>query len=168
MKKASRTGSGRAKRSETSARTAQRAESRRPIDDGEVDRLEALGSRLADLRRSAGLSQARLATRGELAPSTIERLEAGTRRTRRSTLERIARALELPDAAGELVDLAGPTLAPESAYADRIARRRERRGRMGRNRAKHAGCARAEAERHAQKRELLALFRAVIRDAGRL
>ncbi|MDQ3319902.1 MAG: hypothetical protein M3515_06635, partial [Actinomycetota bacterium] len=62
----------------------------------------------------------------------------------------------------------GPALAPESAYADRIARRRERRGRMGRNRAKHAECARAEAERHAQKRELLALFRAVIRDAGRL
>ena len=108
LKKASRTGSGRARRSKTSARTAQRAESRRPIDDGEVERLEALGSRLADLRRSAGLSQVRLATRAELAPSTIERLEAGTRRTRRSTLGRIARALELPDAAGELVDLAGP------------------------------------------------------------
>ncbi len=102
---------------------------RRPIEAHEVVYLHACGARLAELRRDAGLSQRKLATAAELAPSTVERVEAGTRRTRRSTLDRIAGALNRPEAAAELADLAGPALAPESPYAERIARRRERRKR---------------------------------------
>jgi hypothetical protein len=61
--------------------------------------------------------------------STIQRIEAGARRTRRSTLDRIAEALGDPQLAGVLAELAGPALAPESPYAERIARRRVRRHR---------------------------------------
>jgi len=114
------------------ARDAQRSSSRRPIDSAEVPFLEALGTRLAELRVAVGVSQATLAERAELARSTVERIEGGTRRTRRSTLERIAEALDRSGATEELVALVGPALAPESAYADRIEGRRARRRRRGR------------------------------------
>lgn len=98
----------------------------------------ALRERGVALFGRAGLSQVRLATAAELASSTIERIESGARRTRRSTLERITAALERPKVAAELAAFAGPALAPESEYAERIVRRRERRGRPNRNRAAHA------------------------------
>jgi transcriptional regulator with XRE-family HTH domain len=75
------------------------------------------------------VTQGELAKAAQLSTSTIQRIEAGTRRTRRSTLHRIAEALGDPKLASVLADLAGPALAPESPYAERIARRRERRHR---------------------------------------
>jgi transcriptional regulator with XRE-family HTH domain len=68
-----------------------------------------------------------LAEASELSTSGIARIETGTRRTRPSTLDRIAVALGDPELAKELAQLAGPARAPESPYAERIARRRARR-----------------------------------------
>jgi transcriptional regulator with XRE-family HTH domain len=87
------------------------------MDATEVPFLEGLGVRIAELPAAIGVSQATLAERAELARTTVERIEGGTRRTRRSTLERIAEALDRSDATEELVALVGPALAPESAYA---------------------------------------------------
>lgn len=112
---------------------AARAAARRPIGPAEVPHLEALGRRLSELRRAAGLSRAALARAAELSSPTVGRLEAGTRRTRASTLARLAGALAGPDEApalvAELAALAGPALAPESDFAERVDRRRARRAR---------------------------------------
>lgn len=116
-------------------RDRERAGSRRPISPAELPHLEALGVRLVELRHEAGLSRRVVAERAQVARSTIERIEAGTRRTRRSTLERIAGALGRLDAARELAALAGPALAAESDHAGRVARRRGRRARQARDRA---------------------------------
>jgi transcriptional regulator with XRE-family HTH domain len=99
-----------------------RARSRRPIEAAEITHLEALGACLAAVRRDRGVTQAVLAEAAELSTSGIRRIEAGTRRTRRSTLDGIAAALDEPELADELARLAGPALAPESPYAERIAR----------------------------------------------
>lgn len=126
-----------------SGRARERLDTRRPIKAAEIPHLEALGARLRELRRGrAGLSQERLAERAELSAGTIGRIEAGTRRTRFSTLERIAAALtdadpslgESESLAVSLAGLAGPALAPESEYAERVERRRKRRWRKRRNR----------------------------------
>jgi transcriptional regulator with XRE-family HTH domain len=106
------------------------------ITDDELPHLAELGRRLRALRETVGLSQEQLGWECDLARPTITLLEQGRRRTRRSTIERIADALvrsglNLP--AGVvvqvLVDAAGPALAPESIYAKRTARRRARRKR---------------------------------------
>jgi transcriptional regulator with XRE-family HTH domain len=112
--------------------TKTRATCCRPIKTSEVAHLEALGARLYTLRRDAELSRNGLAEAAEVSESTVERIERATRRTRRSTLERLAGVLHAD--AKELVDLAGPALAPESLYAKRVARRRARRWRKKRNR----------------------------------
>src|SRR6266576_3057441 len=92
--------------------------------------LRALGRRVAELRRAAGLSQAGLARCAELHRATVWRIERGERRTRRSTLERIVAALGEPaEVVDDLVAAAGDALAPESQHADRVDRRRARRGR---------------------------------------
>lgn len=117
-----------------------RRQAQRPIRPEEIPHLEGLGSRLRGLRRAVGFSQAELARRAELSPWMVRALERGARRTRRSTLERVAQALAsapqppapAPDVAGELVALAGPALAPESPYRARVERRRARRRRKGR------------------------------------
>jgi DNA-binding XRE family transcriptional regulator len=88
---------------------------------------------MRDLRHDARLSRITLAETAELSESTIERIEGATRRTRRTTLGRIACVLHAN--AEELVDLAGPALAPESLYAERVARRRARRCRRKRSRS---------------------------------
>jgi transcriptional regulator with XRE-family HTH domain len=98
-----------------------RAGSRHPIQLHEIAHLEALGNRLATVRHDRGFTQAGLAQKAELSTSAIGRIESGTRRTRRSTLERIAIALGSPNLADELARLAGPALAPESPHAERIA-----------------------------------------------
>jgi transcriptional regulator with XRE-family HTH domain len=116
-------------------RARERAECRRPIADTEVPFLEALGRRLVELRRAAGFTRWDLAQRSKVSESTVARIERGTRRTRRSTLERIAGALGMPERCGEFAALAGPALAPESVYADRVTRRRERRWRRARHQA---------------------------------
>jgi transcriptional regulator with XRE-family HTH domain len=108
----------------------------RPIPE-EVPYLAQLGDHLRRLRLEAGLAQWAMADLAELAPRHIRRLERGECRTRRSTLERLANALVDVDPdlgpadqlLDELVELAGVALAGESAYPDRVARRRARRQR---------------------------------------
>lgn len=56
-------------------------------------------SRLAQLRRERGLSQAQLAERAGVARTQITRLEAGVLNTRLSTLNAVADALGVPAAA---------------------------------------------------------------------
>ena len=115
---------------------AERARCRRPITPSEVPGLELLGTELRRLRREvAGLSRVRLGVCAEMSGRQIEQIERGIRRTRRSTLKRIAAALvqvepELGDVNAlveQLVELAGAGLAPESDYRYRVERRRERR-----------------------------------------
>ena len=62
------------------ARRRQRISCRRPIVMNEVEFLEALGRRLATLRRQAGLTQRGLGFRAALSESQIYRIESGTRR----------------------------------------------------------------------------------------
>lgn len=110
----------------------ERSWSRRPIDADEVPHLEALGHRLRSLRLAAGLTQEQLAAAAEMTRSGLGKLERGERRTRRSTIDRLAAVLNPEDTAStttELVELAGHALAPESEYAERVARRRHRRAR---------------------------------------
>jgi transcriptional regulator with XRE-family HTH domain len=129
-----------------SGRDAERRGCRRPIDSDEVPYLVALGCRVRELRARAELTQAKLAELAKLSVSTVGRIEAGARRTRRSTLGRIAAVVapradpslgESEPLADSLAGLGGPALAPESAFADRIARRRERRARKRRGRVAH-------------------------------
>ena len=114
-----------------------RAESRCPIPCDQVPALVALGEELRATREGVGLSRRVLGVAAEVSEGQLARVEWGARRTRASTLRRIAAALvaaapelgsadELTEA---LVELAGPALAPESRYAERVAKRRARRHR---------------------------------------
>jgi transcriptional regulator with XRE-family HTH domain len=102
-----------------------------------VTHLERLGAMLENLRLAAGLSRLDLGYLAGVSDVTIFRIEAAIRRTRVSTLERIADGLcwaapNLGDPARVLADLctvAHLGLAPESEYADRVDRRRQRRER---------------------------------------
>jgi transcriptional regulator with XRE-family HTH domain len=125
-----------------------------PIEDAEIPYLEALGLSLQRARCSRAMTQGELATAAQLSTSTIQRIEAGTRRTRRSTLRRIAEALGDPQLASALARLAGPALAPESPYAERITRRRERR--HGKARRREQAHARQEALAAVRELERLA------------
>jgi transcriptional regulator with XRE-family HTH domain len=108
---------------------------RQPIEEYEKPHLAELGAALRSLRQHAGLTQAVLADRTGMHPRSIGRIEAGERRTRLSTLTRLLTALLNEDGTlGEmdylldgLVRRAGPALAAESPYRDRIEARRERR-----------------------------------------
>lgn len=55
-----------------------------------------IGNNIAEARRSAGLSQADLGFRLGSASQEISRLESGRRCPRLTTLQRVARALEVP------------------------------------------------------------------------
>lgn len=106
----------------------------RPIEAHEVPHLQRLGRAVHELRMAAGVSQRKLAWLAQLGDSQYRAIETGTRRTRRATLERIVGALADVDgdldAAGvleDLVELAGPALAPPSQYQARVDQRRERR-----------------------------------------
>jgi len=104
------------------------------VEEWERPHLERLGAEVRRLRRSVGLSQRALERRMGRDPSgghgLIPRIEAGTRRTRASTLEELAKALyragvrEDPWGLAEwLAGLAGPALAPErDPIVDRIWR----------------------------------------------
>jgi hypothetical protein len=114
----------------------ERTRSRRPITADEVPGLEALGDELRRLRWTvARLSRPALSVRAEVSVRQIEQIEQAIRRTRRSTLARIAAALvkvkpEMGDAnaiVSSLVTLAGPVLAPESIHRDRVEKRRKAR-----------------------------------------
>lgn len=97
---------------------------------GEAERehlAATLGALLRRLRTEAGLSVRALADRSTVAESTIERLEAGTRRPRPATLGAIAYGLN-PARAVELAELlaaaAGPSLRPDTAAGLRQRARR--------------------------------------------
>ncbi|MBW3646811.1 MAG: helix-turn-helix domain-containing protein [Actinobacteria bacterium] len=106
--------------------------SRRPILAREVPHLERLGRLLSTTRRALGLTQKEVALAAAMHWTHLQRIEAGTRRTRRSTLRRIAAVFVLEelrlgpvdDLLEDLVAAAGPALAEESVYAERVARRR--------------------------------------------
>ena len=102
-------------------RSSERLTSRRPIPDGEVHLLEELGRGIAHARVLAGLSHRALAESALMHPTSIARIEYGTRRTRASALKRIAGALAAECAdldADALVEswlrLGGRAIAPES------------------------------------------------------
>jgi transcriptional regulator with XRE-family HTH domain len=115
----------------------QRAASRRKIEAWEAPHLEALGAEVRRLRKLTTLTVAEFAWEIEVCVQHLWRLERGVRRTRRSTLARIAEAVdaEVPELGGtkviltRLLELTGPALAPESEYAARMDRRRARRRR---------------------------------------
>ncbi|MCH7584193.1 MAG: helix-turn-helix domain-containing protein [Acidobacteria bacterium] len=115
-------------------RSSERLKSRRPIADDEVQLLEELGRAIGQARGCAGRSRRALAESALMHPTSIARIEYGTRRTRSSTLKRIARALAAecddldPDALVESwLLLGGRAIAPESDYSDRIELRRQNR-----------------------------------------
>lgn len=120
----------------------------RPLADDERVAAVALGHVLRQLRVDAGLSVRALGEAAQLGRRQVQRLEAGQRRTRASTLARLARALTSPPAdvalAVWLVRAAGPALAPESVYAVRVDRRREQRA------AEQCAARRAEAAARAR------------------
>ena len=107
---------------------------RRPIEAWEVPWLLALGTRLRRLRQESGLSQALLANRAGLTERSYRRIEHGQRRTRDSTLRRLADGLVNGTsewAANELLTglhaAVGPALAEESVHHARVEARRRRR-----------------------------------------
>ncbi|WP_404387831.1 helix-turn-helix domain-containing protein [Humibacillus xanthopallidus] len=114
---------------------------RRPIQEWEVPYLKALGQELRALRLEAGITQEALAVSTGLSSRSLRRLERGERRTRYTTLARLSVRLShssSPERARDLLDrlltIAGPALAPESQYAERLDMRRERRARRQRDR----------------------------------
>lgn len=110
----------------------------RPIRAHERGHLLTLGRLLGTVRRASGLTQAELALYADLHRVQVARIERGMSRTRRSTLERLAAALVVSNPglgsahrlADDLVEAAGPALAEESAYAERVARRRAKRSEL--------------------------------------
>jgi transcriptional regulator with XRE-family HTH domain len=106
--------------------------SRKPLLAREIPHVQRLGALLSTTRRALGLTQAEVAREAGMHWTSLQRLELGTRRTRRSTLRRLAAAfvahapkLGPVDAlTDQFVAAAGPALAEESVYAERVARRR--------------------------------------------
>jgi transcriptional regulator with XRE-family HTH domain len=78
--------------------------------------------RLKELRTEKGLSQARLAARAELDPSTVNQVESGAREASPSTLRKLADALEI--SLYELMEDEAPKAdAPHSSEADEERRK---------------------------------------------
>lgn len=92
-----------------------------------------LGGRLREYRCRAGLTQVDLARAVVISDRHLRRIERGDRRTRRSTLRRFADVLGArldcnPQKIFEdLLVAAGPALAPETAFPERVDARRNRR-----------------------------------------
>jgi len=118
-------------------RDRRRAACRRPIDPAEIPYLEALGDEIRRLRDRTGIPRRVLAEAAGSSTWLVMSIEHAIRRTRRSTLERLAWTLvdlnpgiEGGDGsalAERLANLAGPALAPESVFAARMERRRRKR-----------------------------------------
>lgn len=124
---------------------------RRPLQDHEIPYLIGFGTLLGTMRRQAGITQANLARWAGLSETQVYRLERGVRRTRRSTIERMAWVISLgPDEdyvspfgdpaviTGTLIRAIGPALAPESDHTDRVTRRRALRERAHEKEAERA------------------------------
>lgn len=110
---------------------------RRPLQDWERPHLRRLGAELRLLRVEARMTQAGLAVAAGIAERSLRRIEHGERRTRRSTIERLSDALANAWGVGlrehplhRLLVAAGPVLAAESPFAERVAARRARRRRQ--------------------------------------
>jgi transcriptional regulator with XRE-family HTH domain len=107
----------------------------RPVQPHERETLEELGALLAYARQEAGLTQRQLALASGFTLRHLQYLEVGERRTRLSTLGRMAGVLATQFEMGEselldaFVEAAGDSLAPESDYADKVEARRQRRAR---------------------------------------
>lgn len=106
------------------------------LTPAEVPYTRRLGQGIRFLRTDAGWSRHQLADAVCMASGSIANLELGRRRTRRSTLQEIAKSLGVatdrdPTEVLEwLVALAGPALAVETAKSPTsIARKRARRRR---------------------------------------
>jgi hypothetical protein len=86
-----------------------------------------------EMRQATGLTIDRAAIAAEMSWAGWRRIEVATRRTRHSTLERMAKVLAEPlgmvpsEVYDELVRRAGIALAPESVYRERGEARRKRR-----------------------------------------
>lgn len=111
---------------------------RRPIEASDLQNLRELGREIRALRFVSGRLVVRSSELGLLAQvprMTLWRRETGVRRTRRSTLQRLAKAASrLNPSAGtqdeileRLIKAAGNSLAPPSPYQYRVNRRRMRR-----------------------------------------
>ncbi len=129
----------------TTAGDRTRRQCRRPIAAYEVAYLQQLGFVLARLRQAAFLSQTELARGAQVSRQTVARVEAGTRRTRASTLRAMAEVLAATrwvdlgypeELTAELVRLAGPALAPESLHAEGVKANRARRAARWERRAR--------------------------------
>ncbi|HEU5151104.1 MAG TPA: helix-turn-helix domain-containing protein [Iamia sp.] len=105
-----------------------------------MSHLLGLGRELRAIRAEAGLTLVAVSRLATITAGHLGALERGRRRTRRSTLERIVAVL-VPDeldreaTVARLVEAAGPALAPESDFTERVARRRARRERQDRSAA---------------------------------
>lgn len=107
----------------------------RPFEPWELPLLERFSEELRRHRALAGISRRQLHLATGLAPFTIYRLEHARRRTRHSTVRRIALALAeargafclADDIAEELINALGAAAAPESHRMAGIERRRNRR-----------------------------------------
>lgn len=109
----------------------------RPITEAERPFLLELGAELRRLRHDAGLSQAELAHLVGVTRHHVAHIEAGSVRTRRSTLTVVAGFLVEPADVAALVDrlvaLAGPALGKELADPAKYERaRRQREARRAR------------------------------------
>lgn len=102
----------------------------RVIEDHERPALEALGAELRVERLRAGYNRPAFAKVVQLSPRHLSRLESGERRTRASTLLRIASALterldvDRDTLHAQLLALGGEAIAPESSYPERVESRR--------------------------------------------
>jgi transcriptional regulator with XRE-family HTH domain len=143
-----------------------RAGSVNPLTDAEVPYAEALGKYLKALREETGLGTRVIAIRAGIVYETWHRIEEATRHTRHSTLERIAN--ELGEALGrdakpiydEMERLAGPCLAPESLYRERVENRRVTR--LRRNAARTARQEAQESAWRAVRDEVKSFERALL------
>src|SRR5829696_2161787 len=79
---------------------------------------------LQRLRTEKGLSQARLAARAELDPSTVNQIERGAREASPATLRKLADALDV-SIAGLLEDTSPKAQSPLPEAEQRAARRHE-------------------------------------------
>lgn len=117
--------------------TSRRWQPGKPISDEERPYLRALGVALRDLRAHTGLTVLQFCYRALITEGHFWHLVAGVRRTRRSTIARlVAAAVEANPELGpadpivdRLCEVAGPALASESIYADRVERKLQRRAR---------------------------------------
>jgi transcriptional regulator with XRE-family HTH domain len=76
--------------------------------------------KLRRLRTERGLSQARLAARAELDPSTVNQIERGAREASPATLRKLAEALDvsLPELLEEVSPKVGRRSSPEPTFND--------------------------------------------------